>query len=298
MASECRCNPVAVGNHHYVQWIGTYFGDCIYTPMDQISFWIGLIGIMAYAVAMFPQYIKNYQRKSVEGLSAGLVILWMCGDVSNLIGTFFTNQFVTQRLTAMYFVLTDLILAAQYVWYSYIRLPHSNYAEIPSEEEEEEGSSRRRRTRSHVSEEILIDDSDTPHSNVKFVAVASVLLLPSVQAFAVQPTSRLCNAQPHLAEWQNIIGSAMAWASGLLYVTSRIPQIYENYKLKSVQGMSLLLFVLMVVGNLGYSLSVIFRIPSIDSHFYASTLPYLLGSLGVFVFDMVIYLQSVTYGGF
>jgi hypothetical protein len=42
-------------------------------------------------------------------------------------------------------------------------------------------------------------------------------------------------------------------------------------------------------------MSVILRFPPLDAHFFAATLPYLLGSIGVLFLDFVILGQFVQY---
>lgn len=75
----------------------------------------------------------------------------------------------------------------------------------------------------------------------------------------------------------------------------RVPQILENARKKSVQGLSVALFFCTILGNLTYGASIILRFPPLDTHFYASTLPYIFGSLGVLMFDIMILGQFALY---
>lgn len=76
---------------------------------------------------------------------------------------------------------------------------------------------------------------------------------------------------------------------------SRIPQILENARKKSVEGLSIALFFCTILGNLTYGASILMRHPPLDTHFYASTLPYIVGSLGVLMFDLMILGQFVLF---
>ena len=49
---------------------------------------------------------------------------------------------------------------------------------------------------------------------------------------------------------------------------------------------------------MAYGASVVLRLPELDQRFYAGILPYIVGSLGVVVFDIVTLLQARHYGGF
>lgn len=63
-----------------------------------------------------------------------------------------------------------------------------------------------------------------------------------------------------------------------------------------MEGLSLALFVITILGNSCYGLSILLRLPIIDTKFYLSTLPYIIGSMGTIVFDFVILAQAIHYG--
>ncbi|KAG8807277.1 hypothetical protein FRC17_004537, partial [Serendipita sp. 399] len=56
---------------------------------------------------------------------------------------------------------------------------------------------------------------------------------------------------------RRLIGRISAWACTTLYLTSRLPQIWKNYTRKSVQGLSLALFVFAFLGNTFYVASIL-----------------------------------------
>jgi len=106
---------------------------------------------------------------------------------------------------------------------------------------------------------------------------------------------KICNESPNLTLGQKIFGSLMAWSSGLLYFTCRIPQILENKRNRSVEGLSILLFICTILGNFFYGLSILIRFPPINTKFFTGTLPYLIGSVGTFIFDVMIIYQFNAY---
>lgn len=124
------------------------------------------------------------------------------------------------------------------------------------------------------------------------------------------------------------IGKLSAWLCASLYLTSRIPQIVKNYRRKSVEGLSILLFILAFFGNLTYVLSILTStfsssdVPIITSKgvfqaqidhtvehhvsarvqkdtfekvFLNESIPYLIGSAGTLCFDLTIFIQSRIY---
>ena len=201
--------------------------------------------------------IKNHQRKTVEGLSAGLLLIWyvaahrdlypvplqpltdvdphrLFGDVSNLLGAILTNQLPTQRLTGAYFVILEVVLVIQYGW----------YRNQPSAEPDEKGESDPL-LNSGTMEESADGGIERGRGrsagygsiNPKSLAIAVVFgMLCVVEARDASLEGRvgltlntsLCDAQPVLDESVRTVGSILAWASGLLYFFSRCVWVIEQ----------------------------------------------------------------------
>lgn len=101
---------------------------------------------------------------------------------------------------------------------------------------------------------------------------------------------------------ERIIGRIFAWLCTSLYLTSRLPQIWKNYVRKSVEGLSMYLFVFAFLGNFFYVCSILTSSeaqmpPPESTKFFKESIPYLLGSGGTFVFDVTIVSQSFIYRG-
>ncbi|XP_048417294.1 lysosomal amino acid transporter 1 homolog isoform X2 [Stegostoma tigrinum] len=97
---------------------------------------------------------------------------------------------------------------------------------------------------------------------------------------------------------QEIIGFTIGSFSSVLYLMSRLPQLCRNWKRKSTEGISPLLFTLMILGNLTYGLSVLLKDPrkgQSETNYVVHHLPWLIGSLGTMGFDMVILFQFFIY---
>ncbi|CCM04598.1 uncharacterized protein FIBRA_06780 [Fibroporia radiculosa] len=97
-----------------------------------------------------------------------------------------------------------------------------------------------------------------------------------------------------------IIGRVSAWTCTILYLTSRLPQIWKNFVRKSVEGLSMYLFIFAFLGNFFYVSSILtspkLGLPEAEaSAFIKESIPYLLGSGGTLVFDVTIVTQSFIY---
>ncbi|KAF8077865.1 CTLH/CRA C-terminal to lish motif domain-containing protein [Lyophyllum atratum] len=99
---------------------------------------------------------------------------------------------------------------------------------------------------------------------------------------------------------ERVIGRMFAWLCTTLYLTSRLPQIWKNFVRKSVEGLSMYLFVFAFLGNVFYVASILsspkMQLPPAESAaFVKESIPYLLGSAGTLVFDITIVAQSFIY---
>lgn len=103
----------------------------------------------------------------------------------------------------------------------------------------------------------------------------------------------LCNGDLVKSHTIETIGIVLAYCSAIVYLTSRLPQIYKNWVRGSVEGLSPYMFACAVMGNLTYALGVLVKRPS--SSDLTSALPFLIGSVGTTFFDAVILAQYVYY---
>lgn len=94
------------------------------------------------------------------------------------------------------------------------------------------------------------------------------------------------------------IGVLFAWICTCCYLTSRLPQIYSNWKRKSTSGTAILLFLAALTGNVTYTLSILLSKSARGPEgwaFLRNELPFLLGSAGTVMFDVTILIQWIIY---
>ncbi|KAJ2913434.1 hypothetical protein MD484_g6972, partial [Candolleomyces efflorescens] len=101
-------------------------------------------------------------------------------------------------------------------------------------------------------------------------------------------------------DFERVLGRMFAWICTTLYLTSRLPQIWKNYVRKSVEGLSMYLFVFAFLGNTFYVASILlspktYLPPPESTNFIRESIPYLLGSSGTLMFDITIVTQSFIY---
>ncbi|ETN46551.1 uncharacterized protein HMPREF1541_00736 [Cyphellophora europaea CBS 101466] len=85
----------------------------------------------------------------------------------------------------------------------------------------------------------------------------------------------------------------LGYASAVLYLGARLPQIYKNWQEKSCEGLSLLFFILSLLGNLTYGAGILCH--SLDKDYVLTNVPWLIGSLGTMAEDVIIFAQFHVY---
>lgn len=85
----------------------------------------------------------------------------------------------------------------------------------------------------------------------------------------------------------------LGYASAILYLTARIPQILQNHRRRSVEGLSFVFFVFSLLGNITYAAGIL--IYRTDAKWIKLYFSWLLGSLGTIFEDAIIFMQFHIY---
>ncbi|KAL9605718.1 MAG: hypothetical protein Q9179_001101 [Wetmoreana sp. 5 TL-2023] len=153
------------------------------------------------------------------------------------------------------------------------------------------------------------------------IGVSPNTLLVITVAFAVlakaSPVHLLLQdypSPPNQADSLEFTGRILSWMSTLLYLGSRFPQIYKNYRRRSTSGLSPTLFIAAFFGNLFYSSSLATNplawhdAPPYGLRGWAGedgsdritwiglAIPFFLGAGGVLAMDGIVGIQFLMFG--
>ena len=214
MTSSVNCTG------EYVKWIHDVFSDCVSTRSDYWSFYIGLISLFFWVITMYPQVIKTYKTKKVEGVSPFLFSLWVLGGVTSLIGNIITGGTASQILTSIIFIVQDGTLFSMYLYYKYLYNNNKN---------EDESSI------------IEIEEKENIQNIIPLASTALALdfFLPFNK--------------------DNFIGTLFGWISTIIYIGAIAPQVILNYKQKYVKDLSPFLFICGCIANTTYITSLLVK---------------------------------------
>jgi solute carrier family 66 (lysosomal lysine-arginine transporter), member 1 len=75
------------------------------------------ISIACWVVVFSPQIIENFRRGSADGLSILFLVVWLAGDVFNILGAVLQGVLPTMIILALYYTLADIVLLGQCFYY-------------------------------------------------------------------------------------------------------------------------------------------------------------------------------------
>jgi uncharacterized protein with PQ loop repeat len=112
-----HCEPA----NEFLYHLSATLGSCIPTNLALISTLLGTCSIISWLFAQLPQIYKNHKMKSTSGLSIYFLGEWLLGDLTNLLGSVFTQQAAWQVIIASYYVFVDCALCGQWIWYALLK---------------------------------------------------------------------------------------------------------------------------------------------------------------------------------
>ncbi|WVR05887.1 hypothetical protein IAU60_002913 [Kwoniella sp. DSM 27419] len=238
----------------------------------------GYMSIALWVVVYSPQIWENYQLQSGEGLSVPFIVLWLLGDITNLFGGMLAGLLPTMIILAVYYTICDLILLFQVYYYR----RHPSPASTTHTDPEDESTP-------------LLPEPRQPKPllppALEYPILLAFVILAGVGAWFISDKDEV--KVPELPdvqlEWKSQV---LGWASAVLYLGSRVPQIVHNYKTRCA-GLSLAMFFFAISGNVTYVLSI--TLTSMNPRYILANLPWLAGS-GLTVFlDLFVLAQFAVF---
>jgi uncharacterized protein with PQ loop repeat len=240
-----------------IQWIEAVFGDCIATPLDKLSFGVGLLSNIICLTSSLPQIVLNFRRKRVGGQSLCFFAFLLLGSCLNLVGVIVTKGLVTQLLQAVCYLLLDAILFCQFVVYKYLL---------------------------NTNEPLSTDSPVTEQKDLSAKSPAAIAVMIG-HAAATDYRTPYAGTQ--------LLGTLFGWTGALIFIASRIPQVLKNHRTKAVQDLSVLYISMSALGNFTYVVSLLLR--SVAASFLWKQAPFLAGTAGPMVCDLVLLGQKWLY---
>ncbi|CAG8006919.1 unnamed protein product [Penicillium salamii] len=291
------------------------------TAREAASGLLGSVSMTCWIFLLVPQLIENYRNGNAEAISLLFVFVWFVGDIANLAGGLMAGLVPVIVAIAVYFCIADGVLIAQCLYYkARTREPaHRRRSStetpdpttpllgrrfsdsLPGSRRRSSGSQRgyQGRRESQVEDTLakIVEENDFGRKAwfKNFASVIGIFVVGMAgwtmawQTGMWEPAPIENNSPSDEATGGLVLG----YFSALCYLGARLPQIYKNYSEKSCEGLSLLFFILSLLGNLTYGAGILCH--STDKEYFLTNLPWLIGSLGTMFEDVIIFIQFRIY---
>lgn len=271
-----------------------------------------------------PQILENFRRRSSDGVSLQFLVVWLLGDIFNVVGAILQGVMPTMIILAIYFTVADIVLLVQCFYYRSFTWKEKVLSPSPKPMKKREPNERTTLLDGPAAPERQIrhDDqvysqrsstlptvSEEPPASVahtclnthmrNVLAVLSVCTTGMVIWYLIHHSANNGRSAPvrEIPEF-DIWGQIFGWLCAVFYFGSRFPQLILNWRRKSVEGLSILFFLFACLGNFMYVFSIIAFDPAtgVYGRHILVNLPWLVDGLGTLLLDMAIFAQFFVYG--
>jgi uncharacterized protein with PQ loop repeat len=298
------------------------------TTTEALSGILGSISLAAWIFLLVPQLIENHTNGHADGISMTFLFIWAAGDILSLAGGLWAGLVPTVIALAIYFCFADGALIAQCVYYNTLNAKKDKEADAadaateqnesdpllaaaqsqPQQQSQRKPSTTSRRSHRRSSAALSHGRRDSLSRALAKPTASSAWLKNSLSILAIIASGTAGWAlayktgawhpvplKSHLDSTPTPLGaSLLGYGSALLYLGARVPQIIKNQRERSCDGLSLLFFLLSLLGNATYGAGILFH--SLEGEYVWTNLPWLIGSLGTMVEDLVIFAQFRSFG--
>ena len=291
----------------------------VLTTNEALSGVMGSISLAAWIFLLLPQLIENHTNGHADGISMTFLFIWAAGDILSLAGGLWAGLVPTVIALAIYFCFADGALITQCVYYNTLNREKDLKADEAAETAAPAESDPLLASASLQTQQRKPSTTSrrSRRSSARRDSLSRALAKPSAYAATIQNClSILAICAAGTAGWAlayktgawhpvplhshgeapptPLGASLLGYGSALLYLGARVPQIIKNQRERSCDGLSLLFFMLSLLGNATYGAGILFH--SLEREYVMTNMPWLIGSLGTMVEDLVIFGQFRVFG--
>lgn len=224
----------------------------------------GIISMICYAVLYFPQIYAIIKLNTSQGISVLTVNIWCIADCFNLIAVLILQLETSLVYIGWYHMIMSCILLI-------IVMIYMDFKQISSYEIERN------------SQIVIMNNfKNFVMMYVSIMVIVFVLVMTTLTQVKSDNLSSL-----------TLIGEILAWISIAMYFFARLPQVYKNYVKKTTYGLSINMFVISILANTFYLLTIL--TVSLEQAYILKNLPWIVFAVSTSLIDFVILFQCNYY---
>lgn len=301
---------------------------------ELLSVIFGYLSTVAFLFVCIPQFYLNYKQENTVALSFYLVYLWFIGDIASVISCKIKENSYIIIYIGYFHIFFNILFLVQILYYR-----HYNYenfyqallssdcyssSEYHSASEQEhiytdlsqishilQQHETNQSTQSNNENNNVNNNVNNNHILHQYASESNIytkyhsfynkiiILFNPLELYLIILSTLFLVITYNISG--PLIAEILAWLSTLIFVLSRIPQIYLNYKRQSVEGLSTLAFSMLLFSNISFLLSIVLSLLDIKEHkhqaeYVLNNFQWIFGSSTSFLFDLIIVYQFVLYG--
>lgn len=218
---------------------------------DTIVYVLSTVSIIFYSIVYLPQFLLIYKTKSSDGISIWTLLLWTQADVLSLIGTIVLYMHTSIVIIGWYHFIIGVLMITIVLIYK------DRFITL---------------TPTRVYKHTFIQQCITSI----IITTINISVCTFLNIFIDKP--------------YDTAGGLLGWISMTFYLVGRFPQIWLNYKRKSTQGLSLLMYIFTILGNATY-IAVI----TVDPQTIQSNIPWIITGIVSIILDIFTISQHYFY---
>ena len=222
--------------------------------MEELAYSLSIASLVFYSIVYVPQFLVIYKSKSSSGISLWMLLLWTQADVLSLIGTIVLHMYTNIIMISWYHFIVGVLMIIFVLYYR--DKYNDNYENT-------------QRFTKEYKIQVL--------STIIFICVNTVICV-------------ILNVI--ITRSHDLIGEVIGWITTVFYIVGRFPQMWLNYKNKSTEGLSILMYVFTILGNATYTAVI-----TLDNETIQSNMPWIVSSVVMIVLDLYIIYQHYYYIG-
>jgi uncharacterized protein with PQ loop repeat len=222
--------------------------------MEELAYSLSIASLVFYSIVYVPQFLVIYKSKSSSGISLWMLLLWTQADVLSLIGTIVLHMYTNIIMISWYHFMVGVLMIVFVLYY------RDKY-------------------------------NDNYENTQRFTKEYKIQVLSTI-IFICTNTVICVILNVIITRSHDLIGEVIGWITTVFYIVGRFPQMWLNYKNKSTEGLSILMYVFTILGNATYTAVI-----TLDNETIQSNMPWIVSSVVMIVLDLYIIYQHYYYIG-